>query len=452
MNNAAAHAHDDALLTDLYQLTMLQAYFDERLTDTAVFELFVRRLPEQRNFLVAAGLEQALDYLENLSFTATNLATLARTRLFGSAFLSALAQFRFRGDVDAVPEGSVVFAGEPLLRVTAPLSEAQLVESRLINLLHLQTTIASKAARCVIAAGGKQLVDFGMRRAHGAEAALLAARANFLAGFDGTSTVLAKQAFDIPVYGTMAHSYIETHDSETAAFESFARCHRGTVVLLIDTYDTRTGAERVVAAARTLRSEGRRIDAVRLDSGDLASTAREVRTILDAGGEDAVRIFVSGGVDEHAIAQLLEHGAPIDGFGVGTSLDTSADAPTLDVVYKLQEYANVPRCKRSPGKATLPGAKQIYRHYDRHGLLAHDVLTTATDPQSGEPLLEPVMREGRRVAARPTLHEARIRLRNNLGRLPSPLRSLTTPATYSVAIAPALEALARQVDRQASSR
>lgn len=438
--------HNSGLLTDLYQLTMLEAYFEHGMADTAVFEFFMRRLPAGRNFLVAAGLEQALEYLEQLEFSAAEIETLADTGLFGNAFLESLTALRFTGDVDAIPEGTVVFPNEPLLRVRAPLPEAQLVESRLINLLHFQTLIASKAARCVLAAPGKQLVDFGMRRAHGAEAALLAARASYVAGFDGTATVLAKHAFGIPVFGTMAHSFIEVHDTEIEAFEHFARSHRGAIVLLVDTYDTATGARRVAELADRLAPERIEIRAVRLDSGDLDALARDVRAIFDEAGHERIAIFASGGIDELAIRGLLGAGAPIDGFGIGTSLDVSEDVPALDCAYKVQEYAGVARRKRSTGKATWPGAKQVYRHYDAEGRLAHDVLTLADDDQPGEPLLAPVMRAGRRIADSPSLDALRARVARELDRLPPELGSLTGHTTYAVEISAALESLAEQVD------
>lgn len=448
MSELPANWQNCGLTTDLYQLTMLEAYFERGMDDKAVFEFFFRRLPPERNFLIAAGLEQALEYLERLSFSAAELETLERTGLFDEPFLDFLAGLGFTGDVDAVPEGTAVFADEPVLRVTARLPEAQLVESRLINLLHFQTLIASKAARCVLAAPGKQLVDFGMRRAHGAEAALLAARAGYIAGLDGTATVLANHAFGIPAVGTMAHSFIEVHDSELEAFEHFARCHKGAIVLLIDTYDTATGARRVAEVADRLAAEGITIRAVRLDSGDLDALSREVRGILDRAGHANIGIFASGGLDEHGIRALVASGAPIDGFGIGTSLDVSADVPALDCAYKLQEYAGIARRKRSTGKATWPGAKQVFRERDGGGRLVRDVLTLTSDAQPGEPLLEPVMRAGRRVAAPPTLDGVRERVRRELERLPAELRSLTEHAAYPVEIAPALEALAREVDRR----
>jgi nicotinate phosphoribosyltransferase len=431
-----------ALLTDLYQLTMAHAYFDAGMHETAVFELFVRRLPPSRAFLVAAGLEQALEYLETLRFDDDDLAWVARDRRFGRDFVDWLAELRFHGDVDALPEGTVFFADEPVLRVVAPLPVAQLVESRLINLIHLQTTIASKAARCVLAAPGMTLVDFGMRRAHGAEAALLAARACWLAGFAGTATVLANVRFGIPLYGTMAHSFVQAHDDEAAAFATFARAEPAHVVLLLDTYDTEAAAEKVVALARG----GVRVAGVRLDSGDLAAHARRVRAILDRGGLRDATIFASGNLDEHALAALVAAGAPIDGFGVGTRVTTSADAPYLDCAYKLEEYAGRPRRKRSEGKATWPGRKQIHRHRHADGRMREDVVTLADDPRAGEPLLVPAMRAGARVAPGASLAGARARAARELAALPDELRGLTSAARYPVTIAPSVRELADALD------
>jgi nicotinate phosphoribosyltransferase len=441
--------HPGALLTDLYQLTMLQAYYRQGMEDMAVFEFFVRRLPETRNFLVAAGLEQVLDYLENLRFTADELGWIGKSGFFDHEFVSRLKNFRFSGAVHAMPEGSIFFPNEPILRVTGPLPEAQLVESRIINLLHFQTLIASKAVRCVLSAPDKTLVDFGMRRAHGAEAALLAARASYLAGFTGTATVLSASVFDIPVFGTMAHSYVEVYDDEAQAFELFAQTQRQNVVLLIDTYDTELGAKKVVMLAQRLRAQGITIKAVRLDSGDLAEHAFKVRRILDEGGCAEIGIFCSGSLDEFVVHDLLRKGAPIDGFGIGTRLDTSRDAPYLDCAYKLMEYAGIPRRKHSEGKATLPGRKQVYRQFDADtGHMSKDVLTVEGDETEGEALLYPVMCDGRRLQAPESLATIRQRVSTNLGRVPETLRLLSPAATYPVAISPALRKMTREVDRR----
>ncbi|MBI2305781.1 MAG: nicotinate phosphoribosyltransferase [Rhodocyclales bacterium] len=436
---------DPALLTDLYQLTMLQSYFDEGMNETAAFEFFVRRLPARRGFLVAAGLEQVLDYLEGLRFSSEELQWLAASGRFSADFLASLADFRFTGDVDAMPEGTPFFADEPILRIVAPLREAQFVETRIINLLQFQTLVASKAARVRLASPGKLLVDFGLRRAHGAEAGLLSARASFLAGFDGTATVLAGMRWGIPLFGTMAHSFIQAHDDERSAFERFARSHPATTTLLIDTYDTESAAAEVVRLAQRLAADGIAIQAVRIDSGDLAEHARRVRAILDAGGMQRIRIFASGNLDEDAVHALLAGGAPIDGFGVGTRMNTAADQPYLDCAYKLQEYAGQPRRKRSEGKATWPGRKQVFRRFDAAGHIAGDTLTVADAQAPGEPLLQAVMRGGRRLsppAPLPVLRDAALAA---LGRLPPGLAGLDAVALVAE-VSPALRELARQTD------
>jgi nicotinate phosphoribosyltransferase len=439
---------NSVLLTDLYQLTMLQTYHAERMQETAVFELFVRRLPPERGFLLAAGLEQALDYLENLRFTEDELNWLDGCGRFSREFVASLREFRFTGEVLALPEGTAFFAGEPVLRAIAPLSEAQLVESRLINLIHYQTLIASKAARCVLAAPGKLLVDFGMRRAHGAEAALLAARATWLAGFGGTATVLAGMRFGIPLFGTMAHSLIQAHDREEDAFAHFAAAQPGNVVLLIDTYDTEAAARKVVDLAPHLGERGIAIKGVRIDSGDIGEHARRVRKILDAGGLTQTILFGSGDLDEHRLRELLAEGAPFDGFGIGTRLDISTDAPSLDMVYKLQEYAGKPRRKRSEGKATWPGRKQVYRRIGEDGTFAGDCLGLEQYPQAGEPLLQSVMREGRRLAPPEPASAIRERAQRQLAALPPALRANRTEPPYPVDIAPELRELTARMDRE----
>ena len=442
-----------ALLTDLYQVNMIQAYLEHGKTDTAVFEFFVRNLPARRGFLVAAGLEQALDYLETLRFSDAEIAWLKSTGRFSKDLIDYLAALRFAGDVHAMPEGSVFFANEPILRVTAPLPLAQFVESRLINILQFQTLIASKAARMMLAAPGKLLVDFGMRRAHGAEAGFLAARASYLTGFAGTATVLAGERFGIPLYGTMAHSFIEAFDDEAAAFAAFARSRPDNLVLLIDTYDTEAAARKVVALAPKLKAAGIAIRGVRLDSGDIVALSKSVRGILDAGGLREVTIFASGGLDEDQLAVFTMQNAPIDGLGVGTSLTTSSDVPALDCVYKLQEYAGLARRKRSVKKATWPGRKQVWRRYGADGRMAGDLLALDGPPAAGadrrgEPLIALVMQGGRRLRQPPTLEEIRIRAKRELDRLPEPLHRLDSGVTYPVEVAPELENLAAEVDRR----
>lgn len=433
------------LLTDLYQLNMMQAYEEVGMTQTAVFELFVRKLPPTRNFLVAAGLEQAVDFLEGAAFSGDEIAWLDAQRRFSTDFLERLAGFRFTGDLDAVAEGEIVFPDEPLLRVVAPLPEAQLMETRLINLVHFQTVIASKAARLRLAAGDRRLIDFGLRRAHGAEAGLLAARASYLAGFDGTATVEAGRRFGIPISGTMAHSFIQAHDDEVTAFRHFATARPDNLVLLLDTYDTEQAAAKVVALAPEFAAAGIRLGGVRLDSGDLGAHAQKVRAILDGGGLQAVQIFASGGLDEQAVARLAAEGAPIDGFGIGTALSTAQDTPALDCAYKLQEYAGRARRKLSEGKATWPGRKQVFRQFDAAGRPSGDLLTLLDDRQDGTPLLQPVMRSGRRIAPLPSLQELRAATLERLAKLSAGLQSLTAAKPYPVAVSEPLKRLARAV-------
>jgi len=436
------------LLTDLYQLNMIEAYLAYGETQPAVFELFMRKLPARRSFLMAAGLEQALEFLETLHFSQDELDWLKGTGRFSSRTLDYLAALRFSGDVQAMAEGTVFFANEPVLRLTAPLPEAQLVEARLINILHFQTLIASKASRIVLAAPGKLLVDFGLRRAHGAEAGLMAGRASYIAGFAGTATVLAGKMFGIPLFGTMAHSYIQANDDEAVAFERFARARPDGLVFLLDTYDVEAAARKVVALAPKLKDARISISGVRLDSGDLIGLSRSVRRILDDGGLKHVTILASGGLDEDQLAAIVKANAPIDGFGVGTSMTTSSDAAALDCAYKLQDYAGLPRRKHSPGKETWPGRKQVWRRYGADGRMAGDVISVESDEQPGETLIHEAMRAGKRLKPPPSLHDIRARAANELGRLPEPLRVLTPGATYEVEIGRALKDLAAEFDRR----
>jgi nicotinate phosphoribosyltransferase len=443
-----------ALLTDLYQINMMQAYLDREATDTAVFELFVRNLPPRRGFLVAAGLEQALQFLETLQFSESEIAWLKSTGRFRPNLIDYVSSLRFTGDVHAMTEGSVFFANEPILRVTAPLPLAQFVESRLINIVHYQTLIAAKAARMMLAAPNKVLVDFGFRRAHGAEAGLMAARASYLTGFAGTATVLAGQEFGIPIYGTMAHSFIESFDDESAAFAAFAQSRPDNLVFLIDTYDVDSAARKVVALAPKLQQAGITVRGVRLDSGDLIALSKTLRAILDAGGLQAVTIFASGGLDEDDLAKFAREDAPIDGVGIGTAMTTSSDVPALDVVYKLQEYAGVPRRKRSANKATWPGRKQVWRRYSADGRMAGDLLSLEGSSREsgrnehGEPLVRVVMQNGKRLAPAPSLDDIRRHSKREFERLPEPLRRLDPAAAYPVEVADVLRDLAGEVDRR----
>jgi nicotinate phosphoribosyltransferase len=434
------------LTTDLYELNMVQAYLDRGEDKKAVFEFFVRRLPARRGFLLAAGLEDALVYLEKLQFSSSEIDWLKGTGRFRPNLIDYLAHFRFSGDVDAMAEGTVCFPNEPLIRITAPLPMAQIVETRLINILHFQTMIASKAARMVLAAPGKILSDFGLRTAHGAEAGLFSARASYIAGFASAANVLAGKRYGIPVVGTMAHSFVQVHDDEMAAYENFARARPEGVVLLIDTYDTEAGARKVVQLAPKLKADGIAIRGVRIDSGDLAGMAGKVRSILDAGGLKDVVILVSGGINEDVLQAMMAARAPIDGFGIGVNLDASIDAPSLDCAYKLQEYAGAPRRKLSEGKVTWPGSKQVWRSYGADKRMCADILSLESDSQAGETLIVPVMRGGKRVAVAPTLAQIREHAARELATLPEPFRKLEAGVHYPVEISKALGALAAQME------
>ncbi len=436
------------LLTDLYQFTMTQGYLEYDLEETAVFELFMRKLPPTRNFLVAAGLEQFLSYLVDVRFSSAEIEWLS-TQGFGPKLLEYLSHFRFTGDVHALPEGTIFFPDEPILRVTAPLPQAQLLETRAINLLHFQTLIASKAVRMVLAAPGSSLVDFGLRRAHGAEAGLLAARACYLAGFAGTATVLAGQQWGIPTFGTMAHAFVEAHPDENEAFEHFAVANPGRVTFILDTYDTEAAAHKVVALARKLATRGIAVRGVRLDSGDLAEHARRVRRILDDGGQRDIQIVASGGLEEQQLAELVRRGAPIDSYGIGTRLDVSSDAPYLDCAYKLVEYGGQPRRKHSEGKASWPGRKQVVRRLGSDGLMSGDAITLADEPAGGgEALVVPFVEQGRPVDRGENLDTIRRRLAEQLTQLPAKWKSLEPAPPYPVHVSPALRELAARFDRE----
>lgn len=429
---------DLGLFTDLYELTMLRAYFEEGMHDTAVFSLFVRRLPKHRNFLLACGLPAVLEYLEQLRFTSDDTSYLQTLGLFPDRFLTSLRGFSFTGDVYAVPEGTPIFANEPMLEIVAPIAEAQVVETFVMNQIHLQTVLASKAARVVAAAQGRKVVDFGARRTHGLDAALKAARAFYVAGVDATSNVLAGKIYGIPVAGTMAHSYIQAHDDEREAFRAFAGIFPHTV-LLVDTYDTLEGVRRVIELLRTAPTPIG-VSAVRLDSGDLATLARETRRLLDGAELQHVQVFASSGLDEHEIARLLAAGAPIDGFGVGAGMGVSSDAPALDIVYKLSEYGGAGRTKLSKDKPIFPGRTQVFRR-EKDGQSLGDVIARSAEELEGRPLLRLVMRHGERIAgAEDDLESARSRAARELAALPPYVTALdTAEPEYPVMASAALQ-------------
>jgi len=438
--------HDAALLTDLYELTMGAAYFREGIRQRASFSLFVRRLPPERAFLLAAGLEDVLEYLRSLRFTPAALGWLETLGRFERAYLDHLGGLRFTGEVRAVPEGTVVFADEPILEVSAPIIEAQLVETAVINRVHLQTVLASKAARSVLAAHGRPLAEFGLRRSHGTDAGMQAARAAWIAGFDSTSNVLAGMEHGLPLSGTMAHSYVGAFTDELEAFRAYARAHPDACVLLLDTYDTIAAAYKAVIVARELAASGHRLAGVRLDSGNLAALSREVRRVLDQGGCPEVSIFASGGMDEHDIERLLADGAPIDAFGIGTRLDVSADAPSLDMVYKMVRVGDRDVLKLSEGKETWVGEKALYRFTGPDGCFRSDLLALADEPPpaEGDPLLEPVMVGGRLLREHPGLSAIRARAAAQMAALPDGLRRLAGAGDYRVEVSEVLRGAQRR--------
>lgn len=442
------------MTTDLYELTMAASYLTLDMNQRATFSLTHRRLPPHRGYLVVVGVAEALDRLQRFRFDAAAIDYLRRQAPIRGALLERLEGLRFTGDVRAVPEGRVVFAGEPILEVDAPLIEAQLVETMVLNAIHYPTAVASKAARCVAAAPAKTLMEFGLRRMPGIEAGLAAARAAYIAGFDSTSNLLAGQRYGIPVAGTLAHSYVEAFDSEVEALDAFVRTFPGPVTLLVDTYDTINGVRHAITAAKRLNRNGSGVAALRLDSGNLMELSLEARRMLDSAGLPDVRIFVSGGLDEYELDHLLNGGAPIDGFGVGTRLGLSADAPVLELAYKLCEYGGKPRLKLSSKKATIAGARQVWRLTGPDGYFAGDLISTPTEASPGpgwEPVLEPVM-VGGKPRPLPALDEIRQRHREDASRLPEPVRRVRRPRAYPVRHSAALAARQREAVRRVRSR
>lgn len=441
---------DSALFTDLYELTMLQAYYHHDMRGDAVFTLFFRRLPKRRNFMLACGLDTVLDYLENLRFTRDDIKYLQSLGKFSEDFLRWLQEFRFSGQVRAVAEGTPVFPNEPILEVKAPIAQAQLIETFVMNQIHLQTILASKVQRLVYAAGERPIVDFGARRMHGTDAALKGARAFYIGGLAATSNVLAGKHYSIPVTGTMAHSYIQAHENEAEAFRNFADLYPQTV-LLVDTYDTMKGVYNVIDLAKSMGSDFK-VRAVRLDSGDLGELSRKTRQALNSAGLDKVEIFASGGLDEDAIHELLRSGAPIDGFGVGTSMGVAEDAPSLDMAYKLCEYAGKGKLKLSSGKPILPGRKQIFR-VEKNGEVLRDTIALKNEKLPGRALLKKVMIKGEKVPEEKVeLADMRKHAQQEIKGLPGRLRKIS-PASppFLVEVSKALSDYQNQVKKEFSS-
>lgn len=429
------------LLTDLYELTMQQAYHAEGMQEQACFSLFFRKLPGHRNFILACGQEHAAHIISELRFPEEQVRRLASLEMFDDDFLARLRDFRFSGDVHAVPEGTPVFPHEPIMEVTAPVGEAQLLESFIMNFVNLETLLASKAIRMVLAAGDRPVVDFGMRRMHGLEAALRSVRAYRAAGLAGTSNVLGSLRYGLPARGTMAHSYIQAHDDEMEAFRTYARLYPGTT-LLVDTYDSTAGIDKVI---RLVREEGLEVGAIRLDSGDLAAEAKAARRQLDEAGLKDIKVLVSGGLDEWAIDALVRDDAPVDGFGVGTEMGSVADAPSLDFAYKLTEYAGKPRLKNSPGKQLYPARKQVWRYVDGNGVCTGDEITQRDEARHGMPLLRPVVSSGFPVAPLPDINATHRHVQQSLQALPAALRQLEPAEPYPVSFSDRLVEMRQEV-------
>jgi nicotinate phosphoribosyltransferase len=442
-----------ALLTDLYQLTMAACYFDQGMNEEATFSLFIRKYPENRGYFVGAGLAEALDFLATLKITEEDLAYLETTDLFQNRFLDFLKNLRFTGEVHALPEGSIFFKDEPLLEVSAPIIEAQLVETFILNAVSFQTLIATKASRCVHAAQGRPVVDFSLRRTHGTDAGLKVARASYLAGFVGTSNVLAGKLYDLPIFGTMAHSYITSFAEEIEAFRIFAKNFPKITTLLIDTYDNFVGAWKAAQVAKEMEARGERLRSVRLDSGDIAAISKKVRRILAEEGLDYAKILASGGFDEYKIAQVLAAGGEVDHLAVGTKMGVAADAPYFDIAYKLVKYAGRPVMKLSTGKVTLVDKKQVFRFYDDKGNMAKDTIALRDEAVSGgQPLLERVMAEGAVAKPLPGLKDSRDYFAAQFAMLPAEYKALERPAVYPVKLSPGLEKLQHRVEEKIKER
>lgn len=439
-----------ALFTDLYQLTMAQAYWQSGVTRDATFSLYFRNFPDNRSYYVFVGLEDVLTYLEDFHFSCDDLEALRGLDLFDDGFLGFLSRMKFSGEVRAMPEGSLFFENEPVLEVSGPLIEGQLVETYLVNQVNLQSMLATKAARTIHAAGGRQVVDFAARRTHGTDASLKLARASYIAGFAGTSNVQAAAAYGIPPVGTMAHSFITTFDREIDAFNAYGASFPDSSTFLVDTYDTEEGVKNAVDCALRMRQLGHSLRGIRLDSGDLASLSRMARAALDEEGLDSVQVFASGGLDEYAIESLVASGAPIDGFGVGTKVGVSADAPFTDFVYKMVKYARRPIMKLSDEKETLPGAKQVFREFDQNRTFRRDIIGSDSDTELADqavPLLRVVMERGKRLQPRVDLDQVRSHFENQFARLPAELKALRPRSAYPVSLSDRLVALTNETRR-----
>ncbi len=442
---------DYALLTDLYELTMAQSYFQEGRNATATFSLFTRKYPSNRGYFVSCGLESVLHYLEDFRFTPGAIDRLHNSGIFSDEFLEYLRGLRFSGSVRAMPEGRIFFCNEPVIEVTAPIIEAQLVETFIINQINLQCLVAGKAARCVYAAGGRPVVDFSLRRTQGIDAGMAVARAGYITGIAATSNVLAGLTWGIPLSGTMAHSYISSHDQEIDAFRSFVRSFPERSILLIETYDAISGAQKAVQVAGEMAARGQHLQGVRIDSGDLFKLGYEVRQILDKAGFHDVQIIGSGGLDEFDLDELARQGVPYSAYGVGTKMGVSADAPWTDMAYKLVFYDKRPVIKLSAGKESLPGAKQVFRFIE-DGKMRHDVIALQEEVlEGGLPLLETVMAGGQITAPAVSLKDLRERFMKEFDLLGDQYKDIRNPANYEVGLSPGLKSLKENLARQMSA-
>lgn len=435
---------DLTLLTDLYQLTMAATYYKKRMFAPATFSLFIRKYPPDRGYFISAGLEDVLGFLETFHFSQDNLDYLKKTGMFRDDFLHYLSGLRFTGDVFAMPEGQIFFKDEPVLEVTGPIIEAQLVETFIINAMSLPIVVAGKAARCVRAARGRKLIDFSLRRTQGIDAGMKVARSSYIAGFDGTSNVLAGKMFDIPISGTMAHSYVTSFEEEIDSFRAFAEVFPDNTVLLIDTFDTINGAHKAVEVAKEMKKKGKQIKGVRLDSGDMTQLSKDVRKIFKDAGMEDIYIFASGGYDEYKISDAVENNAEIDGFGVGTKMGVSADAPYLDIAYKLVQYDNRPLLKLSSGKKTLVNEKQVFRKTENEKHVK-DLIALRNEKLEKNPLLMHAMQEGERRLETESLQDIRQRLQNELNHLDDAYKRLKDPDEYPVELSPELRKLQEEV-------
>ena len=445
------------LLMDLYELTMAQSYFIYKKNTSATFDLFVRELPGNRAYLVSCGLADVLNYIKNLRFAEEDLNYLKSLKIFSKDFLKYLSNFRFRGDIWAMPEGTVFFAQEPIIRVTAGIIEAQIIESFLLNTINLQTMIASKASRVVSQVESAEVFDFSLRRTHGQDAGIKVARSSYIAGFNGSSCVLAGKLYKIPIVGTMAHSYVMSFKQEMDSFLAYSKTFPDKTILLVDTYDTKKGIENAVTVGLNLKEKKHKLRGIRLDSGDIVSLSKFARRMLDKAGLRYVKIFASGNLDEFKIKDLLKRGARVDSFGVGTNMGTSIDAPSLDVIYKISEVTDefgrfLPTMKLSKDKVSYPSRKQVFRIKAPRGLFVKDVIGLEKEKIKGRPLLVKVVSRGELIYNLPSLDKIRNFARNNLAQFPKALRDVYPRYKFPVIISPQLEKLRRTLKYQLEKR